>query len=90
MSDERHFHLSGFVNKQNFHYWCDVNPMVLHERPFHSNKVTVWCAVSGKVIIGSYSFKDGRERAVTVNGEQYWEMLQTFFVEELQIRNEQE
>jgi hypothetical protein len=71
MSDKAHFHLSGFVNKQNFRYWCDVNPMVLHEGPLHSYEVALWYAVSGKVIIGPYFFEGGNERAVTVNGERY-------------------
>jgi len=31
MSDEAHFHLSGFVNKQNFCYWSATNPTKLHE-----------------------------------------------------------
>ncbi|KAJ4443735.1 hypothetical protein ANN_05513 [Periplaneta americana] len=26
MSDEAHFHLSGYVNKQNFRYWSPTNP----------------------------------------------------------------
>jgi hypothetical protein len=26
VSDEAHFHLSGFVNKQNFHHWANENP----------------------------------------------------------------
>jgi hypothetical protein len=46
MSDETHFHLSGFVNKQNFRYWSARNPIELHERPLHSSKVTLWCAIS--------------------------------------------
>ena len=33
MSDEAHFHLSGFVNKQNFRYWSATNPIEFHERP---------------------------------------------------------
>ena len=45
MSDEAHFHLSGFVNKQNFHYWSATNSIELHERPLHSSKVTVCCAI---------------------------------------------
>lgn len=52
--------------------------MALHERPLHCEKVTVWCAVSAAVIIGPYFFEDGNERAVTVNGERYRQMLQTF------------
>ena len=35
-SDEAHFHLLGFVNKQNFRYWVEVNPRQHHERPLHS------------------------------------------------------
>lgn len=45
-SDEAHFHLSGCVNKQNCRYWAAEYPRELHERPLHSPKVTVWCAVS--------------------------------------------
>jgi hypothetical protein len=45
MSDQAHFHLSGFVNKQNFHYWSTTNPIELHERPLHSSKITVRCAI---------------------------------------------
>jgi hypothetical protein len=43
MSDESHFHLCRFVNKQNFHYWSATNPIELYERPLHSSRVTV-CA----------------------------------------------
>jgi hypothetical protein len=30
MSGEAHFHLSGFVNKQNFRYWSATNAIELH------------------------------------------------------------
>ena len=36
----------GVVNKQNLCYWAETNPQKLHERPLHSPKVTVWCAIS--------------------------------------------
>ena len=42
-SDEAHFHLSGFINKHNFHYWSESNSKELHERPLHTEQVTVWC-----------------------------------------------
>ena len=35
-SDEAHFHLLGFVNKQNFRYWAEENPRQHYERPLHS------------------------------------------------------
>jgi len=90
MSDEAHFHLSGFVNKQNFRYWSERNPCNLHEKPLHSEKVTVWCAVSSRGIIGPYFFENERGNAVTVNAERYIEMLQTFFLPELRDYNTDE
>jgi len=44
-TDKAHVHLSGMVNKQNFRYWSQKNPQELHQRPLHSPKVTVWCAI---------------------------------------------
>ena len=42
-SDEAHFWLNGFVNKQNMRHWSATNPNVLLETPLHPQKVTVWC-----------------------------------------------
>jgi len=83
MSDEAHFHLSGFVNKQNFRYWSATNPIELNERPLHSSKVTVWCAISSFGIIGPYFFEDEGEEAVTVIGPHYVHMLENFLGSEL-------
>ncbi|KAL4107251.1 hypothetical protein QTP88_017631 [Uroleucon formosanum] len=85
MSDEAHFHLDGFVNKQNCHYYAAENPQSLHERPLHSPKVTVWCAVSKKLIIGPYFFEE-QGNTVTVNSARYIEMLNNFFKSELRKR----
>lgn len=82
MSDEAHFHLDGYVNKQNFRYWSVTNPQELHERPLHSSKVTVWCGVTKKCVIGPYFFEEGG-RTVTVNQERYLRMLDTFLIPEL-------
>jgi hypothetical protein len=57
VSDEAHFHLSGYINKQNFRYWSDKNPMQLHEKPLHSEKITIWCGVSMFSVIGPYFFE---------------------------------
>lgn len=80
MSDEAHFHLSGYVNKQNFRYWSQNNPQHLHEKPLHSEKVTVWCAISSMGIIGPFFFTNEIGDAVTVNSRRYTDMLQTFFL----------
>ena len=55
-SDEAHFHLSGMVNKQNFRYWSQNNPCELHQRPLHSPKVTVWCAMGSFWVRGPLLF----------------------------------
>lgn len=85
MSDEAHFHLSGEVNKQNCRYWAETNPRQLHERPLHSPRVTVWCAISRRCVIGPYFFEDGG-RTVTVNSDRYTEMIRNFFLRELRRR----
>jgi hypothetical protein len=54
--DEAHFHLCGTVNTQNFRYWAEDNPQIIHQRPLHSSKLTVWCAISQFGVIGSYFF----------------------------------
>lgn len=88
-SDEAHFYLSGCVNKQNFRYWSADNPRVIHEKPLHCEKVTVWCAVSEMGIIGPYFFEEGN-RAATVNSERYIAMIRNFFAPafaELNVQN---
>lgn len=57
MSDETHFHLGGYVNKQNFWYLSGINPCYLHEKPLHSEKVTVWGAISSQGVVGPYFFE---------------------------------
>ncbi|GFU54258.1 HTH_Tnp_Tc3_2 domain-containing protein [Trichonephila clavipes] len=44
-SDEAHFWLNGYVNKQNCRIWSEANPQVYVETPLHPEKLTVWCAI---------------------------------------------
>ncbi|GFW34986.1 transposon Tf2-11 polyprotein [Trichonephila clavipes] len=44
-SDEAHFWLNGYVNKQNCRIWCEANPQVYVETPLHPEKLTVWSAL---------------------------------------------
>ncbi|GFW05742.1 uncharacterized protein TNCV_4627511 [Trichonephila clavipes] len=44
-SDEAHFWLNGYVNKQNCCIWREANPQVYVETPLHPEKLTVWCAL---------------------------------------------
>jgi len=41
--DEAHFHLGGYVNKQNCRIWGSENPHVVMEKPMYPQRVTVWC-----------------------------------------------
>jgi hypothetical protein len=66
MSDEARFHLSG--------HWDTENPHAVHKVPLHDQKVGVWCAVSGRRIIGPLFVYD------TVNSERYVNnVLEPFF-----------
>ncbi|GFV36515.1 hypothetical protein TNCV_2260341 [Trichonephila clavipes] len=44
-SDEAHFWLNSYVNKQNCRIWSQANPQVYVETPLHPEKLTVWCAL---------------------------------------------
>jgi hypothetical protein len=83
LMNNAHFHLSGFVNKQYFHYWSATNPTELHDRPLHSSEVTVWWAISSFGITGPYFFEDEREKAVTVTGPRYIHVLESCFSPDL-------
>ncbi|GFU89612.1 transposable element Tc3 transposase [Trichonephila clavipes] len=45
LSDEAHFWLNGYVNKQNCRIWSEANPQVYVETPLHPEKLIVWCAL---------------------------------------------
>ncbi|GFT86283.1 uncharacterized protein TNCV_3258211 [Trichonephila clavipes] len=40
-SDEAHFWLNDYVNKQNCRIWSEANPQVYVEKPLHPEKLTV-------------------------------------------------
>ncbi|GFW28372.1 potassium voltage-gated channel subfamily H member 7 [Trichonephila clavipes] len=44
-SDEAHFWLNVYVNKQNGRIWSEANPQVYVETPLHPEKLTSWCAL---------------------------------------------
>ena len=83
-SDEAHFWLNGYVNKQNCRFWSEDQPEELQKLPMHPEKVTVWCGLWAGGIIGPYFFKDAANRNVTVNGERYREMISNFFLPKMQ------
>ncbi|GFT53553.1 adenylate cyclase type 5 [Trichonephila clavipes] len=86
-SDEAHFSLNGYVNKQNCRIWSEANPQVYVETPLHPEKLSVWCALWAGGIIGPYFFKNEN---VTVNGDRYRAMITNFFIPELNNHDVQE
>ena len=77
MTDEAH------MNKQNYHYWAPENPQELHQRPLHSERLTVWCGITS---FGPYFFEDNEGAAVTVTFEHYVAVLRNFCEPELRCR----
>ncbi|CAK9834549.1 hypothetical protein ANTRET_LOCUS11064 [Anthophora retusa] len=57
-SDEAHFWLNGFVNKQNCRIWGESNPQQYQESPLHPEKLTVWCGFWSDGVIGPYIFRN--------------------------------
>ncbi|GFW85841.1 DUF4817 domain-containing protein [Trichonephila clavipes] len=89
-SDEAHFWLNGYVNKQNCRIWSEANPQVYVETPLHPEKLIVWCALWAGGIIGPYFFKNDEGHNVTVNGDRYRAMITNFFIPELNNHDIQE
>ena len=78
-SDEAHFDLSEYVNKQNCRIWGTENPHAYIENPTHPKRVTVWCGFWSTDIIGPFFLKNKQREAVTVNSDRYRAMLNEFF-----------
>ncbi|GFU60068.1 putative DD41D transposase [Trichonephila clavipes] len=84
-SDEVHFLLNGYVNKQNCRIWSEANPQVYVETPLHLEKLTgalYW-------LVESF-FKNDEGHNVTVNGDRYRAMITNFFIPELNNHDVQE
>lgn len=71
MSDEAHFRLSGFVNKQNFTRRSDTNHRLFREKRLHSQKVTVLYAILANGIIDPFLFRKQAVNVVTANSDRY-------------------
>jgi hypothetical protein len=64
------------VNSQKSCYWSAENPRLINELPLHDEKISIWCAISARRIIGPIFYED------TVNGARYVNnILSPFFAE---------
>ena len=84
-TDECHAHLYGVMNKQDFRYWGTENPKddLIEETPRSVRKVTVWVAIGWYGVIGPYFFENENGETVTVNQENYRDMIENFYIPEL-------
>ena len=57
-TDESYFHLTGYVNTQNFWIWARENPLETQPVPLHPAKVTMWCRFTASFIMGPIFFKE--------------------------------
>ena len=58
--------------------YATENPQENQEVPLHDEKVTVWCGVSAKTVIGPFFFQNENGHVVTVNQERYRDMMTNF------------
>ena len=77
-SDESHFCLHSAVSRKSNVYWGNEKPTFVTQRPLHSPKVTVWCALSSKGIIGPFLFENDAGDTVTVTQETYRNVIKKF------------
>ena len=89
-SDEAHFWLNSYVNKQNCRIWSEDNPQVYVETPLHPEKLVAWFALWTGGIIGPYFFKNDAGQNVTVNSDRYRAMITDFFIPQLNNHDIQE
>ncbi|XP_025017224.1 histone-lysine N-methyltransferase SETMAR-like [Tetranychus urticae] len=68
-TDECHFHLQGYVNKQNWRHWGSEKPDFSRIKPLHPQRVTVFAGIHAGGIIGPYCFPE------SVTGEKYHSLL---------------
>ena len=80
-SDEAHFWLNGYVNRQNYRFWGSQKPEMVLVKPLHPKKLTVWAALCADGIIGPFFFES------TVNSERYHELLENEFLPEAKNHN---
>lgn len=79
-SDEAHFWLSGYVNKQNYRFWGSEQPFITQSTPLNPERLTVWAALSSDGI--HYFFLEGN-----VNGSSYKKLLTERFFPAISAQN---
>ena len=79
-SDEAVFHVGGFVNRHNCHYWAHEDPAVIAEKTQSRPKVTVWCGMTSSRIVGPFCIRDtmNADRYLSLLRDQVWPIISTW------------
>ena len=83
-SNEAHFNLGGYLNKQN----CrteNINARI--ENLTHRKRVIVCCGFWFRGIIGPFFFENEQGETVTVNGVRYRAMLNEFLLTKIEEKD---
>ena len=83
-SDEAHFDLGGYLNKQYLRIWGTENPHAYIEKSTHPKRVTLWCGFWSRIIIGPFFFENEQGEAVKVIGDRYRAMLNEFLLTKIE------
>ena len=83
-SDEAHFDLGGYVDKQNCRIWGTENPHTYIEKPTQPKRITIWCGFWSIGIIVAFFFENEQEEAVKVNGDHYRAVLSKFLITKIE------
>ena len=86
-SDEAHFWLNSYVNKQNCRIWGEEQPNAVQELSLHPLKTSPCCDLWAGRIIGADFFKNEASANVTVNGDRYRAMITDCLLPEIEARN---
>ena len=72
-TDEGHFCLNGYVNKQNCRVWSETNSRQYRETRLHPLKSTFWCRVHSIDVTSRYFFRNeevnGEWRAISAHAQ---------------------
>ncbi|CAK1585331.1 unnamed protein product [Parnassius mnemosyne] len=69
-TDEAIFHVRGFVNRHNCHYWAELDLKATAEKMKNRPKVTIWCGMTSSQVIGPFLLRE------IMNGERYLNILE--------------
>ena len=68
-TNEHNIYLNGYINRQTTYFLGFV------QKPLHSARVTIWCAVSRHGILGPYFVEDDAQNPLAVTQERYKEVI---------------